>query len=488
MRKLIDMIKKKWIKDTISTVAIVAVLLVVFWLINFLFMKLDVSPLDFTKEKLYTLSDESKEQIKKVEQNVTLYFFGYDENSTVMTLAKKYKDLNDKITVQSIDTSERPDLATQYGVNTNSQLVAVQSSQRYKIIDSSEMYTYDSTNSQTIDITEQKLTNAILDVTISKKPQVYFLTGHGEYGIGQSSEMAMFATYIENDVNDVNTLDLLTADMPETCDILIIASPAKDFTDLETEKIQNYINGGGNIMWLQDPYLFSTNITDGKELVNVNKILSQYGISFSNGVVCEQAESNMIAGSPDLIIPQMTYNDIVKDLYTDGTVVLLDSGKINTVSDEELEKLGVTASPFLKSTDQAFYRENINSDITTKLATDEEGPFVLAEILTKKIDDEKESKLVAYSNALFATNYQIQLSNAIGTPISIRQNKDIVLNTISFLANREDAIRIRKDTGIVTFDAATETQNRIVIFIIFAIPVIIIIAGIVVTIMRKRKK
>ena len=39
------------------------------------------------------------------------------------------------------------------------------------------------------------------------------------------------ATYIENDVNDVNTLDLLTSDMPEeTCDVLVIANPTSDFT------------------------------------------------------------------------------------------------------------------------------------------------------------------------------------------------------------------------------------------------------------------
>lgn len=488
MRKVIEMIKKKWIKNTISTIVITVIVIIVFILVNLLFIKLDISPIDFTKEKIYTLSDESREQIKKVEQNVTLYFFGYDDNSTEITLAKRYRDINDKITIQSINASERPDLIAQYGVSANSQLVAVQSSQRYKIINASEMYTYDSTTYQTIDITEQKLTNAILDVTIAKKPQVYFLTGHGEYGIDQSSEMTMFATYIENDINDVNTLDLLTSDMPETCNILIIANPTKDFTDLETEKIQNYINGGGNIMWLQDPYMFSKTGVNNSNLVNVNKILSQYGISFSNGVVCEQSVSNMITGSPDLIIPEMTYNSIVKDLYTDGTVVLLDSGRINTVSDEELEKLGVTASPFLKSTETSFYRENINSDITVKLDTDEQGSFVLAEILTKKINENIESKLVAYSNALFATNYQIQLSNSIGTPISIRQNKDIVLNTISFLANREDAIRIRKDTGIVTFAAATETQNRIVLAIIFTIPVLIIITGIVVTIIRKRKR
>src|SRR5699024_2936734 len=141
--------------------------------------------------------------------------------------------------------------------------------------------------------------------TIAKKPQIYFLTGHGEYGIDDSGAAYMLKTYIENDVNDVNTLDLLSVDMPETCDILIIANPTSDFTDLETEKIQNYINGGGKIIWLQDPYVTVQTTQNEVSMPNINKILSQFGISFSNGIVCEQSTNNMVAGAPDLIIPQM---------------------------------------------------------------------------------------------------------------------------------------------------------------------------------------
>ena len=488
MRKFIEIIKKKWIRDSLLTATLVLILIAIFILVNLLFMNLDIAPWDFTEQGLYTLSDESKEQIANVEQNVTMYFFGYDEGSTAVTLAKQYHDANDKITIQIINTSERPDLAAQYNVSTSSQLVAVQATERYKIIDASEMYTYDSSTYQYIDVTEQKLTNAILDVTIAQKPQIYFLTGHGEYGISSSSAMGTLATYIENDVNDVNTLDLLTSDMPETCDVLVIANPTSDFTDLETEKIQNYINAGGKIVWMQDPYMFNAGWTESTTYPNITKILSQFGISFSSGVVCEQGTDHMIAGTPDLIVPEMTYNQIVQDLYTDGMVALLDSGRINTVSDEELEELGVTASPFLQSTETSFYRADINSDISQKLDSDEDGPFVLAEILTKKIDDDTESTLVAYSNALFATNYTVQISGSLGTPISIRQNKDIILNTIAYLSDREDTIRIRKDTGLVSFDAITEQENRVVLWIIFAIPVIIIVAGIVVAIVRKRKK
>ena len=134
MRKFIEIIKKKWIRDSLLTATLVLILIAIFILVNLLFMNLDIAPWDFTEQGLYTLSDESKEQIANVEQNVTMYFFGYDEGSTAVTLAKQYHDANDKITIQIINTSERPDLAAQYNVSTSSQLVAVQATERYKIL------------------------------------------------------------------------------------------------------------------------------------------------------------------------------------------------------------------------------------------------------------------------------------------------------------------------------------------------------------------
>ena len=103
MRKLIEIIKKKWIRDSLLTTALVVILIAIFILVNLLFMNLDIAPLDFTEQGLYTLSDESKEQIANVQQNVTMYFFGYDETSTAVTLAKQYHDANDKITIQIIN-------------------------------------------------------------------------------------------------------------------------------------------------------------------------------------------------------------------------------------------------------------------------------------------------------------------------------------------------------------------------------------------------
>ena len=489
MKKFIKIIKDKWLRKTSKTILLVALLLLIFIVLNNALALAKILPIDFTKEKIFSLSEESKEQISKVELNVEMYFFGYDEDSVEVILGRQYEELNDKIRINIINAEERPDLAAKYGVSSDTQLVAVSSNQRYKAIDASEMYTFDTTTYSTIDVTEQKLTNAILDVTISKKPQIYFLKGHGEYTIDDGAYINTLGKRIENDVNDVDSLDLLTSDMPEVCDALIIVNPTKDFTDIETQKIETYINNGGKIIWMQDPYIFNPDDPDGSKLVNVNKILSMYGISFSKGVVCEQSQDNMLVSNPELIIPELKYNSIIKDIYTDGSIVFFDTGKINTKSTEELESLGVTASPFVETTENAYYREISGSSIYTKMDTDEEGPFVLGEILTKKINDEKTSTLVAFSNALFATDLTFQLSTDSGylTPLGVRNNADILLNTVAYLSNRDDAIRIRKDLGVVTY-TATATQDKIVKIVIFGVPILIILTGIIVTIWRRKRR
>ena len=485
MRKFIKILKEKWLRETSLTILLVAIILMLFILINVFVKKLDVAPLDFTKEKIYSLSDDSKEEISKVDQNVTIYYFGYADSEAAVILGKQYHDVNDKITIQMVSASERPDLASEYGISSNDKIIAVQSSQRYKALSSNDLYTYDTTTYQTIDITEQKITNAILDVTIVKKPQIYFLTGNDEYSISSGSACYYLSKYIANEVNDVNTLDLLTSDMPETCDLLIICNPQKDFTDVETDKIQTYINNGGNILWLQDPYVNIKNYNKDN-FPNTTKLLSQFGINFSYGVVCEESTDNMISGYPDLIIPNLNYNEIVKDIYTDGKIVMADAGKITTLSTEELEKINVTAESFIETSQKAYYKEDFTTSIEKK-DSDEQGKFTLGEILTKKIDDNKSSKLVAISNAYFVTDYKITLGSSYTTPLNLRNNKDLLLNTVAYLTDREDTIRIRKDTGVVTFDTATKKQDNIVKIIIFSIPLLIILAGIIVSISRKHK-
>lgn len=266
MNKIVEIFKQKWIGKTIMTILLIAILIVAFIGINIWVQSMNFTPIDVTKEKLYTLSDESKNQIKNITQKVDMYFFGYEDDNVYVQLAKQYNSINENINVETVKITERPDLAEKYGIDSDEAYgIVVQSPDRYKVLTESDFVTYDSNTYETIDISEQKMTNAILDTTMADKPKVYFLTGHEEYQL--DTEMTTLGVYLANEVNEINTLDLLSSEMPEDIDCLVIPSPNTDFSDVEVQKITDYINNGGNILWLNDAKVTDTDLPKDRKSV-----------------------------------------------------------------------------------------------------------------------------------------------------------------------------------------------------------------------------
>ena len=61
--KFIEIIKKKWLVDTSKTFLLMAIIVAIFIGINVLMQNWNPTPIDFSQEKLYTLTDESKEKV-----------------------------------------------------------------------------------------------------------------------------------------------------------------------------------------------------------------------------------------------------------------------------------------------------------------------------------------------------------------------------------------------------------------------------------------
>ena len=116
---------------------------------------------------------------------------------------------------------------------------------------------------------------------------------------------------------------------------------------------------------------------------------------------------------------------------------------------------------------------------------------VFAEKTIKKANEETnekavKSKLVIYGENYFISDYQLNQNSQYGA-IQLGYNKDLVLNSIAYLVDREEDITARKSTGTVTY-TATDEQDTIVKAIIFTVPLVIIIIGIIVWQVRRRKK
>ena len=96
-----------------------------------------------------------------------------------------------------------------------------------------------------------------------------------------------------------------------------------EFVDINhlKEQIIDYINNGGNILWLNGA------LAQEVELPNVNKILQLYGVEpFEVGIIRETDSSKMVSNSPDLIMPEIQYTDVTSKLYdTEGVIFIIDA-------------------------------------------------------------------------------------------------------------------------------------------------------------------
>ena len=485
--KFIQTIKKKWLVDGSKTFLLVVIIIAIFIGINMGMQELELTPLDFSQEQLYTLTDESKEKVKDIDKDVHIYFIGYTDEDTNLSLAKQYKNANEKIVAEAIDINNRPDLANKYGIESGTQGIIVECGEKSKVLTASDLVTYDTTTYETISIAEEKLTSSILSVVADKVPKVYFLEGYSELTLTNS--MNLLNMYMQNEVMEVSSLDVLTTGkIPDDCDTLVITTPNKDFDDVATNAITDYINSGRNILWL------NAAVTQNQDYPNVNKILAMYGVNpFEAGIIRETDSSKMITESPDLIKPDLNASTVTKDLYTTTGVIFINATKIN-INQDALEELKVTETEMANASEDAYFRIDFNIQSNSAQEGEEKGPFVVGAELEKTIQEENEetgekaitSKLVIYGENFFISDFQLS-QNSQYAAVQLAYNKDLVLNSIAYLTDREEDITARKNTGTVTY-TATQEQDTIIRIIIFAVPCVIILLGIIVWQVRRRKK
>lgn len=486
--KFIETIKKKWLINGTKTFLLVVIILAFFIGVSVLMQKLDLTPIDLTEDKLFTLTSESKEKVKDIDKDINIYFVGYSDDDSTLDLAKQYTKANEKIKVEAVTQDSRPDLVQKYGIETSSQGIIVECGNNYKVLATSDLYSYDTTTYESINVAEEKLTAAIRSVSVEELPKVYFLNGYSSFTL--TSGMQYLNMYLQNEVNEVETLDILsTGKVPDDCSTLVITSPEKDFDDVATNAITEYINKGGNILWL------NAAIAKQLDLPNVNKILALYGVKpFEIGIIRETDSSKMVSNSPDLIMPEIQYSDATNKLYNSEGVIFINATKINVASDEELESLNTTKTSLIKTSEGAYFRTNFENNSDKAQDGEETGAFLVGaqfnKVVTEANDEtdtkEVKSQLIIYGENYFVSDYQ--LTQSTQTPmIAYRENKDLVLNSIAYLSDREEDITVRKSTGSVTY-TATEQENRIILAIITVVPLLIIVIGIVVWANRRRKK
>ncbi|CAK0757501.1 hypothetical protein CCP3SC1_280026 [Gammaproteobacteria bacterium] len=105
-------------------------------------------------------------------------------------------------------------------------------------------------------LTEQAMTNALERLARGGERFVVFLQGHGERDVRgkANADLSAFGRALQGKGLRVTTLNLVTAhQIPDNTGLLVIAGPRVDLLPGEFTVVRDYLERGGNLLWLVEP-------------------------------------------------------------------------------------------------------------------------------------------------------------------------------------------------------------------------------------------
>jgi ABC-type uncharacterized transport system involved in gliding motility auxiliary subunit len=227
--------------------------------------------------------------------SVTLYYDTKDENNfypDIVALLNEYRSVNPRISVRTVDyvrdAGEAEKVKEQYQLNsqTDKNLVIFDCDGRIQIApgDALTQYTLEQIpNEKEREFRrkpvafhgEMKFTSMLLALENPKPLTAYFLQGHGEPALDDSGNVGYlkFGSILAQNYIAVTNLQLLgDSAVPMDCNLLIIAAPTVPLSELELQKIDQYLAQGGRLFVL-------FNYASIRQPTGLEPILQRWGVN-----------------------------------------------------------------------------------------------------------------------------------------------------------------------------------------------------------------
>lgn len=478
---------------TAFTIAFIAIIVI----FNIIFTALANKYLwfvDMTEERLFTLSDASKEVMSDIPEDVYIYFASEPDalmNGTyssylryIYTTALQFEEEFPNVHVEAVDVLKNPAFFREYYNTTATDIdtdsVVLVSGSEVRIYTAEVFFTYDDpTDTSTVwgYSGEEKLLSGIMQVTQTDTPKVAFTTTHGEDIAGA---LYLADTFAKNGFT-VETIDLAQQEIDEDCRIMIIFNPMYDFIGAEAEekahneieKVDKFLDNRGCLLVFGDPQYVDN-------LTNLNDFLTEWGIAFRSNSTVRDMEHSMTVDGYSVVaeyLPDTLGGSLYRDLnalVTPPKTVIRKAAPIDILWTEGGDSSGKRdVSAVLSSYD--------TSELVKDGMVVDSGSYNLVTI-------SRESSIVD-------NQYYYSYVMAFGSPTFVAQdyiqsgafaNEDILTATMK-LIGRE---RVLVDFDPEPFDSdeitiTTAEANDLTVAMTLVIPAIVSVCGLVVITRRK---
>lgn len=455
-------------------------------------LPVSVRKIDLSRHKTTELSDEALNFIDGISDNIEIYLISETgkEDTLITSFIERVTEASDKIKLDTVDPAVQPSFVSKYSdtdLDDNSLIVV--SKKRSKIIECYDLYTftvYDESDNELGEYRyedfytmlqnyssyfsagyytytqqfdgENTLLSAIDYVTSDVLPTVYALTGHGEQSI---SEGLISSLSIDN--IDCETL-ILTGNMEEITDksrCIIINSPSSDISSSELSLLNNYLDGGGNIILLTS--------AEAVEFTNLMSLTERYGLVGTNGYVYEENAENYF-GYSDIILPNCASASAYLNLGLYSAALV--SAHPITISEEENEVNASYVTLFTTS-DTARFKESNDND-TVQNDNDSVGQYTVGVVATTS-----KSSFIWISSSYF-------IESSVNSYVN-GNNYIYFVSLCEKLCGKTKSLSI--ESKAMVEDSLVLNQAQAIFWtgiLVVIIPVAVIIIGVFVTVKRRK--
>ncbi len=386
--------------------------------------------IDFTQDQIFALTDESKEIADKIEKPLEILLLTTGTENESLSMVKNvlgnYTQQNAKIAVREIDVIKNPAEVQVYMDEIMSLAVGsliIRQGDRYETVNATDYFSQNGF-SYIERLVTAKLATFVDDMTLST---VTFTTGHGErisVNIRQVLEMGGYK---------IDQLDTLTQDFPvEETSIVMISAPQSDFSPEEINKLDTYLDRGGNVQIYFDP-IYSSN-----DLNNLESYLKDdWGIVRHENVILDLGNTieNSVYMMADLADHEIT-TPVAESQKRVGY------GPANSLTVSAEKPSGVTIIPLLSTKTSSYAKASLakleaQGDMQ-KTAGDEEGSFDVLMVATRNANQGVDS----YSGGRMIVGGSVLIFDELTTDTRFA-NEDILLNCLNWMKGGDASITVR---------------------------------------------
>lgn len=428
---------------------------------------------DLTRYQSHSLSAVSRHLVKEVNNPLTLTAF-FPEASPERQRAREVLELyvrqNPKISLRFIDPERDPIRADAAGFR------------RYGNV----LLEYEGRKQLAETPTEESVSEALRRLLQKEQKKIYFLTGHGERsGPRERRGYQIAQKALKNEGYELAELNLLREnEVPKDASLLIIAAPEKDLLPTEVESLRGYLERGGRIFLLLDPY----------HDAGLKNLLAGYGVNLDDGMIFEVNQLTQDRAILSPIVTQYKPHRITQDfnlvtifpfarpLFLNREVKTAALVPLVETSSSSWEKLG-------KEWQKDWQKDKRNLYDPKQ---DKKGPFTVAALVEPQQAEKPQTPekkpvkpdqptappeqspktpqayLAVFGDADFAAD---EFFNQLG-------NGDLFLNTVNFLTNEEKQIIIRKTDQKVEPMYLTRWKSLLVFLVsVIFLPLAMLITG-----------